>query len=98
MSNRQSIEFQLELMMVHLEQMNKRLDMLEKTCMSLIEKSIAPAVPCAYHTIAKQHLDKRVEQDVLQEVKEAKEREKENSLKAPKIVKDSYSMQRKAAI
>jgi hypothetical protein len=93
MSNRQSIEFQLELMMVHLEQMNKRLDMLEKTCMSLIEKSIAPAVPCPYHTIAKQHLDKRVEQEVLQEVKE-----KETSTKASKIVKDSYSMQRKAAI
>jgi len=26
--------------MVHLEQMNKRLDMLEKTCMALIEKRL----------------------------------------------------------
>lgn len=38
-----STEFQLELVMVHLEQMNKRLDMLEKTCMALIEKRLGEA-------------------------------------------------------
>lgn len=93
MSNRQSIEFQLELMMVHLEQMNKRLDMLEKTCMSLIEKSIAPTVTCPFHSVAKQHLDKRAEQEVLQGVNE-----KETTTKSSKNIKNSYSMLRKAAI
>lgn len=34
-----SYEFQMELMMVHLEQMNKRLDMLEKTCVVMMEKN-----------------------------------------------------------
>lgn len=91
-SNQQTIEFQLELMMVHLEQMNKRLDMLEKTCMSLIEKHSAPAVVCPYHTIANQHLEKRIEQDIKQE--------NQNASSKIKTVKDSYStmMQRKAAV
>lgn len=44
-SSESSLEFQLELVMVHLEQMNKRLDMLEKTCMALIEKRLGGDQP-----------------------------------------------------
>ncbi len=44
-SSESSLEFQLELVMVHLEQMNKRLDMLEKTCMALIEKRLGVEQP-----------------------------------------------------
>ncbi len=44
-SSDSSLEFQLELVMVHLEQMNKRLDMLEKTCMALIEKRLGGDQP-----------------------------------------------------
>jgi hypothetical protein len=94
-SNQQTIEFQLELMMVHLEQMNKRLDMLEKTCMSLIEKKSAPAVVCPYHTMSvSHHLDKRIDQDIM------KEKQESQKIKINKSVKDSYStmMQRKAAV
>lgn len=63
--------------MVHLEQMNKRLDMLEKTCVSLIEKNsgagTAPVV-CPYHAqqmTAQQHLDKRIQHDMQQEMEAA---------------------------
>lgn len=70
-TNQQTLEFQLELMMVHLEQMNKRLDMLEKTCVSLMEKNnAAPPSVCPYHAQqinAQQHLEKRIQHDRQQE-------------------------------
>ena len=102
-ANQQTLEFQLELMMVHLEQMNKRLDMLEKTCVSLIEKNNATQVVCPYHSqqmTAQQHLDKRIHHDRLQELSAADNQSQKNSATTStrSTPKNIATMQRRTAV
>lgn len=83
--------------MVHLEQMNKRLDMLEKTCMSLIEKNNNTPSVCPYHAqqmTAQQHLEKRIQRDIEQEVTEDQQLAKSTSTQQ----QPRASLRRRAAV
>jgi hypothetical protein len=96
-ANQQTLEFQLELMMVHLEQMNKRLDMLEKTCVSLMEKNNAPPAVCPYHAAAQQHLEKRIQHDLQQEQKQQHQQQSQHS-NSQSSISNRTSLQRRAAM
>ena len=79
-----SHDFQMELMMVHLDQMNKRLDMLEKTCVVMMEKNVN-----ALH--AQQYFEKRVlaeaEAEKEKEAEADKEAEAEKAAKKPSLLR-----------
>jgi hypothetical protein len=95
--NQQTLEFQLELMMVHLEQMNKRLDMLEKTCVSLMEKNNAVAPPAVCPCHAQQHLEKRIQHDRQQEEASSLEKKSQQQTTDPAAYSRVY-LQRRAAM